>query len=1265
MPSLCCFWDPKTEYVRDRTLEQKCQDCGRPYGYPLSHPPQRIRDYEVVDVLDRGFYGAIYVAESGVLRQKSVLKVVPRRAYEAFGKDFYNECRVHAEVAAGTQHLVGIRDAFDADVRFGDEDEDLPCHIGVLDYVDGEKLVKFVADPSRLTATAIAQIAVDLFRLLGELENKQRFHNDLHAGNLLVRVLPPDQRRAEAIDASLLAVAVDLGSITDASRSHEEQQTGDLHQVAFHLLTLADRLLDRPERGSDVEYRLATALQEIAHMLSPESAMQRSPQFRDLIALIYAAFDVASSPWKEPTGGLRAFDESYNAQTLRAWFVPQLLVDPAGWQKRLEVAGPQVITGMRGCGKTILLRSLQFHARGSLAVQREAQTGKSAAETLAEDGYVGLYVSCTRLLDRLGSPSAELHEPYARLFLVYAREALRALRHMREIRADHPLVTPGAARTIAEAVTDYVNGAHLGGVDSELMIERRLHQMQISLERGESSHTLLAHPTVAFPPLAETVLSCSPLWAASRVHFLLDDVSTRHLHEGAIRDLISTLMFNNERCAFKVTTEAQTLELVLKSPGLVEEARIGRDYETFDLGARINERLRQDAGRAGKEFIAEVLRARARQFPRHPDVDPGVIVGDVPLEHIARTIVSTSKTAPEKKAVYHGLTALAALCVGDIGDVISIYEMILSRAGRIDTVPVDPQLQSACFQEYCSRRLYHLNRRKGELKDFALGFAEASHSLLMQSAAHTDGQGEPRRLRQYSSVYVRVTSGDEGAQLDRLRELMDAGVFVLEAGPDAPRTKTRDSNPITQFVLTYRKLFGLSNFIGLSQRDRFELSGPDLEEWLSRPERTREILLRNLTGSAGRTDADEAEADKPTFREPPPPAPPEETIRSPVPAKVRPPSGKAGLHLVPRPQSLFEIAEDEQEVPIEMPDFARARMPRLRGLGADDLSELGVEVLVLGRGFEERTLASVQSLAQHVSPSRAVLVGYPLDGHGPEVERVTREMAGDVTIVDYREAVATGLEVPPGLALVDVTGLAKPMIFDAVRRLLRRDVRVVIAHTAASVHYPLNEDIARVLDAQEKGDAYALLDALSGVLTGEARPYTFDKLLSTDADDGRRRLLCAAASPKHERLMSLIDERDYDRVDIVVPSSDTPRARLARLAADIATKNFHSSGTVRLPSDDLASMLDFIADHYQRYYAHGNFDFELGLTGSKLHAVACAAACSALRFSQCWYVRPAYFDIERFTKGIGETRYFLLESPPPARGAATDLRISEVTPAGV
>ena len=61
-----------------------------------------------------------------------------------------------------------------------------------------------------------------------------------------------------------------------------------------------------------------------------------------------------------------------------------------------------------------------------------------------------------------------------------------------------------------------------------------------------------------------------------------------------------------------------------------------------------------------------------------------------------------------------------------------------------------------------------------------------------------------------------------------------------------PRTKTRDSNPTHQFILTYRKLYGLSSFIGLSNRDRFELSGQDLIAWLKDPANGADILGRNL-----------------------------------------------------------------------------------------------------------------------------------------------------------------------------------------------------------------------------------------------------------------------------------------------------------------------------------------------------------------------------------------------------------------------------------
>ena len=64
---------------------------------------------------------------------------------------------------------------------------------------------------------------------------------------------------------------------------------------------------------------------------------------------------------------LRRFEESYNAQTMDAWYVPQLLVDPENtWVDRVSSPGPLVMTGMRGCGKTMLLHSVQFHARAAV-----------------------------------------------------------------------------------------------------------------------------------------------------------------------------------------------------------------------------------------------------------------------------------------------------------------------------------------------------------------------------------------------------------------------------------------------------------------------------------------------------------------------------------------------------------------------------------------------------------------------------------------------------------------------------------------------------------------------------------------------------------------------------------------------------------------------------------------------------------------------------------------------------------------------------------
>ena len=127
---------------------------------------------------------------------------------------------------------------------------------------------------------------------------------------------------------------------------------------------------------------------------------------------------------------------------------------------------------------------------------------------------------------------------------------------------------------------------------------------------------------------------------------LLDDVSTRYLKGGPIRQLLSALLFQHPACAFKITSEVQTMELELKTPVNIFPAREGRDYSVFDLGSEVYDKIK---GPQGKEFVEKYLSQRAAHFSAHPRATPSQILGDENMETIAREIAETTSTSNKRK----------------------------------------------------------------------------------------------------------------------------------------------------------------------------------------------------------------------------------------------------------------------------------------------------------------------------------------------------------------------------------------------------------------------------------------------------------------------------------------------------------------------------------------------------------------------------------------------------------------------------------------
>jgi hypothetical protein len=1231
----CCFFCPENDYS-EKELTDPCPRCGREYGIVLSRPPEAVGRFKIVRPLARGFYGATYIAKAGSFERHYVIKVSPASFYGFFHKaPFEEEVALHARLAGNAFHVVNVSDAFEENVAFGTKEDAVLCNVTVLDYVDGPTLGEFVRSASAISAKTVCQIAIDLLRLREEFANNKLYHNDLHAENLILERLPAQMRRPDAVDESVRLMAIDLGSAADGSKS-DSRRKGDLEFVADHVKLLVGRLVANPTAVDDRDFRIALALQGLIVGIQAEAQNIRIPNASDLIEQIREVFYRASyawRPWQVPFA-LKSLADHYNAQTLDSWNVPRLLVDPDGrWLAEVTQPGPQIITGMRGCGKTMLLRALDLHAR---AARREGESAESALARIRQDHFVGLFASAQRLLDLREQPLHKMEHRQTRLFAAYALQAVRVLLHIRDL--DKAAVVPDAHRRLAETVVDYFRGAEsLRQASSLDDLENRLLKVVVLTLQGNQDFTVNQAPPEVFSHLAEGLLACSPVFQGASVLYLLDDVSTRYLELEKIASLLSGLLFQSPVCAFKFTSEWQTIELGLRSPGRIHPIRENRDLRVFDLGADVHKEI-SSPGAAGKEFVAQILVQRAKLLASAgAQRDPRVILGDVPLEQVATEIAGANEGSAQKKRVYRGLSCLTNVCVGDIGDVIKLYEDILRHAGDPPAYPISSEAQSACFQETCAKRLYDLNRRANYFKNHALAFAQAAHDLLVRSFRERESSdGTSGRLRQYSSLYVRITTENEGEvtqQIDRLRELIDSGVFVFSGG--APRSKTKDANPIQQFILTFRKLYGLAAYVGLADRDRFELSGDDLSRWLANPGEAREILLRNQSEQAadlilGAQQEDERRA-----------------------AEGLEKVSTGDMAAAPVEQAQVSAPRQSELFAIQKPEFRPNREEELRALGAkitirqiheDELKSIGVSRVVTGLGFEERTLASNEYLAAHLAPVSVHAVRYSIEGHAKPISNLWRHRAEE-----FHETAYWNDSVPNtpagGLLMVDVSGLAKPTIFLTVREELIRSGRVAVCHAAAKQYYPLEEDLTELFSREEEQDPLRLLESLDKVLRGETGPYSTVRLLNDESDPSRSRALVAFASSKHQRLFSLLDAREYDRIDILAPSGKSLRARVAMHAAEFVCQNYSNASVAPSDTTELEPLVRYLDRRYLEIYGLIGANVELGLTGSKIQAVAAAVVSGIRKFSQAWYLSPKEFDVARFSKGVGAIRTFLIEAP--------------------
>ncbi|WP_046756652.1 ORC-CDC6 family AAA ATPase [Kordia jejudonensis] len=1216
-----CFNCPS---LSDYTLKEKtdkCPKCGDEYGFPLSDHPENIGDIKIIKPLERGFYGSTYVGEIspfGGVKIKKVIKIIPVEIYRINNKDFKKECEEHLKVSLNSNHIVSIDTNFyheNIEVVFKNG-KIINCHAIGMDYIEGDTLKNYLNDSIIIESRSIAQIAIDLITLLKELRQNEAYHNDLHPGNLLIEKLLPQKKRIDGIDENIKLIAIDLGSLGQETKSNDDsKRAGDLHWVAECINRLSRKITDNASHYDEKDWRLAYLLEEKADYLKPPVIAQKQLSYQDLIDQIKDTYYQHNNPWEDDLK-LKNFHDSVNAQSLRPWYIPNLFVDQDNnWINSISTKGPQVITGMRGCGKTMLLRTLEFHARIVPQNEQEVKDKNLILDRIyKKEEYLGLYVSCVKLLgfdSHDFDTKKEIFQPYSKLFISYALQAIQAVKHLSYV--DKSKVRKDYFELIANTLKTIINNSDsLEYVSSPYDLETKLKGFLNSLSDGNSKFEIKIHPKIAFPQLASAIKQASEIFNKSYVFFLLDDVSTRYLSENNIMKLVSELLFQDENCSFKFTTEAQTLEMVIKAPGNNQQAKIGRDYTIFDLGSEVNRIIHKNHYK-GKSFIEKVLTKRAKYYPSHPkNISISEILGDKTLISIAHDIVKPEK-ASNKKDIYTGLTALTAVCIGDLGDVITLYELMLKRNTN-RKYPIPPKIQNACFLELCNSRLYDLNRKDSKYLDFVNSFADASHHLLVQSAIKKD-KNEVKKLRQYTSIFITISYGDKEIQYKKVRDLIDSGIFNFYGGPEASRTNRQGLNPEQQFKLVFRKLYGVTRHIGLSNADRFELSGEKLFNWLNNPKDGKDILIGNLNPMTDKEIKEGLnEMDIIIHEE-------EENLI--------------------QQQLEFPINKAEVDEEMILPDYSHilSKLPEIKEIKKLP-NDISIDNIILGLGFEDATLESARKLSK-LDACNLILIEFDEIGKTNEIIEVFKENGFNTdNIIKYKDFLTSWNNLLKGNTVCDITGLPKSIIFDSIRKLIYNGNNVYLTCTEPEFSYPLDENINKVLKDNGNSNSINLLTEVSDLIKGEQGPYSHTNLLSKYTNISEPRVLFSFAPIKHERLYTLLGEREYDKINVVVPEGNSAKERLAQLSAKFSLTRYNNATIHKIELDDLNKLMETLAIDYYTYFILNNFPFEIALTGSKLQSAIVAAFASTFKISQCWYMKPKKWDESKFSRGHKITRFF-------------------------
>jgi len=824
-----CFFCGKGK-VSD--LTDSCPSCGNPVDVGEMLLKADFEGFRPRSIRGRGFYGYVLHAQNRIGRDVA-LKVVPETLYAAHGKDFYEEVSRY-QTACPHPSIADLYDAGEKTiVLFGKE---VRHFFLVMEYVGGAvALDDFVATNS-LRVDDFIGIALQLGAALTRLEARGLWHNDLQARNILVADADETDLARDPSITKVLKI-VDLGSAVFGNPAAVKQMA-DTQWFGRHLQTIVARIR---ETGAPDTSRERHFMRNVDRTFADtfDDSPERRPSASDVVDRVkrLREFSGSARHWQPPqlesasafTNALTFPDDSY---------VATLFSDRFPWLTDIVSAQqPLVMTGPRGCGKTMIL--LHARLRTILSKREEHESIEDRLSRLNESPHVGFFASC-RLSFHLylgtgESPKWAETPRLSALFLnlLYLFEVADSL--MWAATEGFDLLSRSDEQELSSVLSDMLSdlpaGAAsngFGGAAPLQSVRDRVGGLLERLVRDDLPTESIPADLATVRPLRQTsgwlVQHCEA-FRGKRILFLLDDFSSGIVPEPMQRALLPLVFGTVPEHVFWVSAHGMS---VPRQDLRGVDYQPNREFVSINLGWEYARRTMPEQLAVCRAFLDDVFR---RRFSISTSAFQGTLAellggssygeyGDDLATHIREL-----KRQRKLHALnYHGVETVTKLCTGDISYVIDLVGKVLTD--RNGDGPVRQDLQNRRIRQYARQELLCLQAvyDYGQiLYEVAKRFGKLSQMKLLGAPV-----GEEERPGEYLSIELKRDRVLPDKWENLLRQLVRQGVFI-----DGPGTQSNTGD--VTLLLLYRRLFAPAAPTSLNDRDSFPWTATGFVKFLSNP----------------------------------------------------------------------------------------------------------------------------------------------------------------------------------------------------------------------------------------------------------------------------------------------------------------------------------------------------------------------------------------------------------------------------------------------